>query len=255
MTDAVKPQQQRSSLSDAMAFYKMPAACRLTNRSCTSKKRDTAMRLRILKKKCRARVLVIPAIFTLGFITLIPAVSGAGETRQAFPENDTTGYVPVEVIVIDPTVKAATPDYNFLVLDDEGKANCLRDLNTGFDLLYAADPKKDAKYAALVAELNAIWDKYPVVSETKPGSAGYPTYGGPETTIRFAPSVTETKLTGDENAAIRESAAIMNEAYQKSHPTQPTPLPAALMIPALTVAGTFIFHRKEVKKRKNPRGS
>lgn len=175
-------------------------------------------------------------------------LAGTGEPQQAFPENDAVGYVPVEVIVIDPVIKAATPDYTFLVLENEGKATYLHDLKADFDLLYAADPKKDANYAALAAKLNAIWDKYPVVSETKPGSAGYPTYGGSEITLRFASSVTETKLAGDENAAIRESAAIMNEAYQKSHPTQPAPLPSILVIPALAAAGRFIFHRKAVKK-------
>ncbi|MFA6333183.1 MAG: hypothetical protein WCX22_09535 [Methanoregula sp.] len=168
--------------------------------------------------------------------------------QRAYPENDTIGYVPVEVIVIDPTVKAAAPDYDFLVLNDEGKANYLRDLKADFDLLYASDPKKDADYSALAAKLNAIWDKYPVVSETKPGKAGCPTYGGSETTLRFAPSVTETKLTGDENAAIRESTALMSEAYRKSHPTQPTPVPSALVIPALAGAGALVSHRKAVKK-------
>lgn len=243
MTDTVKPRRQRSFLPEAIAFHGIPAACRFTNRSYTSQKKRCSNAIANSQKMCRARFLVIPAIFILGFITFIPAVSGVGEMQQAFPENDTIGYVPVEVIVIDSIIKAATPDYNFLVLDDEGKANYLRDLSADFDLLYAADPKKDANYAALAAKLNAIWDKYPVVSESKPGSAGYPTYGGTETTIRFAPSVTETKLTGDENAAIRESAAILNEAYRKSHPTQPTPLPSALVIPALAAAGLF-FHRE-----------
>ncbi|MFA6361914.1 hypothetical protein [Methanoregula sp.] len=162
------------------------------------------------------RALAILALFIVACIAIFPAAADTGGMQQAFPENDTVGYVPVDIIVIDPAIKAATPDYNFLVLDDEGKANYLRDLGTDFDLLYAADPEKETKYAALAAKLNAIWDKYPVVSETKPGSAGYPTYGGSESTIRFVPSVTSTKLTDDENAAIRESAAIMKEAFLKS---------------------------------------
>lgn len=230
-----------------MGFHGMPAASRLTNRSCTRQKKRCSNAITNPQKMCRVRVRVIPVIFTLFIIMLIPPVSGAGEMQQAFPENDTIGYVPVEVIVIDPIIKAATPDYNFLVLDDEGKANYLRDLSADFDLLYAADPKKDADYAALAAKLNAIWDKYPVVSETKPGSAGYPTYGGTETTIRFAPSVTETKLTGDENAAIRESAAILNEEYQKCHPTQPAPLPVELPLLALgfvILAGGCLRHQE-----------
>ena len=157
------------------------------------------------------RAFAILALIIAACIAIIPAAADTGEPQQAFPENDTIGYVPVGIIIIDPAIKAATPDYNFLILDDEGKANYLRDLKSDFDLLNASEPDKDAKYTALAARLNAIWDKYPVVSATQPGSAGYPAYGGSESTIRFAPSVTRTKLTDDENAAIRESAAIMNE--------------------------------------------
>ena len=149
----------------------------------------------------------------------LPAGTHGADTtdaQQAFPGNDTAGYVPVEIIVIDPAIKAATPDYNFLVLDAEGKANYLRDLKSDFDLLNASEPDKDSKYTALAVRLKAIWDKYTVVSATEPGSAGYPTYGGSEITIRFAPSVTSVKLTDYENTAIRESAAIMNEAFLKS---------------------------------------
>ncbi|MFA6331390.1 MAG: hypothetical protein WCX22_00420 [Methanoregula sp.] len=148
--------------------------------------------------------------------TIVHVAAGTMDAQRVFPENDTAGYVPVDIIIIDPAIKAATPDYNLLVLDAEGKANYLRDLNADFDHLYAGDPEKETRYAALAAKLNAIWDKYPVVSETKPGSAGYPTYGGSGITLRFSPSVTSTNLTDDENAAIRDSAAIMKEAFLKS---------------------------------------
>jgi hypothetical protein len=72
------------------------------------------------------------ALIVIG-IAIVPAAAGTGEMQQAFPENDTAGFVPVGVIVIDPTLKAATPDYDFLMLDNEGKANYLRDLGTDFD--------------------------------------------------------------------------------------------------------------------------
>jgi len=159
---------------------------------------------------------LLPGLILAALLFAPAAGAGAGEAKQVFPENDTAGYVSVGIIVIDPAIKAASPDYNFLVLDGEGKANYLRDLSTDIDILSATDPQKETRKTGLAARLNAIWDKYPVVYETKPGSAGYPTYGGTETVIRFAPSVTSTKLTDDENAAIRESAAIMKEAFLKS---------------------------------------
>jgi hypothetical protein len=166
------------------------------------------------RKNCRAPAIL--ALFIVACVVVFPAAADTGEMQRAFPANDTAGYVPVDIIVIDPAIKAATPDYNFLVLDAEGKANYLRDLKSDFDLLNASEPAKDAKYTALAARLNAIWDKYPIITGTEPGSAGYPAYGGSESTIRFAPSVTSTKLTDDENAAIRESAAIMKEAFLDS---------------------------------------
>ncbi|KUG14845.1 hypothetical protein ASZ90_015500 [hydrocarbon metagenome] len=154
-----------------------------------------------------------------------------------YPENDTAGYVPVDIIVIDPLIKASSPHYEFLLLDAEGKKNYLNALSTDIDLLYSTDPKKEERKVGLVAQLKAIWEKYPVVSETRSGGSGYPAYGGTETTLRFGPSVTSTRLTNDENAAIREGAAIMNEVYIKSHPTQPASLPAALVILALGCIG------------------
>ena len=202
----------------------------------------------VFRKRDRCAIGTFAALIVIG-LTVVPAAAAeAGEMHQAFPENDTAGYVPVDIIMIDPAIEAATPDYHFLVLDAEGKANYLRDLSADFDLLYAFDSQKETKYAALAAKLKAIWDKYPVVSETKSGSAGYPTYGGSEITIRFAPSVKETKLTDEENAAIRESAAIMSEAYRISHPTQPTPLSIAPGIVALAGTGLLVSYLRKGKE-------
>jgi len=172
--------------------------------------------------------------------------SGAGDggMERAYPENDTAGFVPVDMIVIDPVIKASSPHYDFLVLDAEGKKNYLNDLSADIDLLYPTDPKKEERKARLVAQLNAIWEKYPLVSETKPGGAGYPAYGGSETTLRFAPSVTSTRLTDDENAAIRESSATMKEAFERTHPTQPAPLPLPFPLMALCFAGAMaVLHK------------
>mgnify|MGYP001229764179 CR=1 FL=1 len=203
--------------------------------------------------KMKSLSLAILAFIFSVFVAVSPAAAGTGGMQRAFPENDTAGYVPVDIIIIDPVIKAATPDYNFLVLDDEGKANYLRNLAADFDLLYASDPQKETKKAALAAKLNAIWDKYPVVSETKPGSAGYPTYGGSENTIRFAPSVTETKLTVEENVAIRESSTIMNEAFVKSRngpagsdpAGTPAPLPVTLALLSTCCAGALVLFQKK----------
>ena len=58
------------------------------------------------------------------------------------PENDTAGYVPVDIIVIDPAIKAATPHYFFLVLDTDGKKTYLENIDADIDILYATNPEK-----------------------------------------------------------------------------------------------------------------
>jgi hypothetical protein len=182
---------------------------------------------------------ILFALLLIAMVMIPVAGAGAEEAKRVFPENDTAGYLPVDVISIDPAIKAATPYDMFLILSADGKKTYLENIDTDIDILFATDPKKEEKKAGLVARLNAIWEKYPVVSETRPGGAGYPTYGGSEITIRFAPSVTSTRLTDDENAAIRESEAIMNEVYVKSHPTQPAPLPIIFTLAAFGIAGVI----------------
>ncbi len=184
-------------------------------------------------------------LLLLVVMLIIPAAgAGDGAMERAYPENDTAGYVPVDIIVIDPGIKASSPQFDFLVLDAEGKKNYLTDLSADIDILYPTDPKKEERKAGLVVRLNAVWNKYPVVSETRPGGAGYPAYGGTETTLRFAPSVTSTRLTDEENAAIRESAAIMKDAFERTHPTQPSPLPLSFPLMALCFAGALaVWHK------------
>ncbi len=184
-------------------------------------------------------------LLLLVVMLIIPAAgAGDGAMERAYPENDTAGYVPVDIIVIDPGIKASSPQFDFLVLDAEGKKNYLTDLSADIDILYPTDPKKEERKAGLVVRLNAVWNKYPVVSETRPGGAGYPAYGGSETTLRFAPSVTSTRLTDEENSAIRESAAIMKEAFERTHPTQPARLPFPFSLMALCFAGALaVWHK------------
>ena len=177
------------------------------------------------------KAMILGILFVIAVLLIPAAGAGTGGMEQAYPENDTAGYVPVDMIVIDPLIKTSSPHYDFLVLDGEGKENYLNDLSADIDLLYPTDPKKEERKAGLVARLKAIWEKYPVISETKPSGAGYPAYGGTETTLRFAPSLTSTRLTDGENAAIRESAAIMNEAYGKGI-GNPAEVSAAAIPPA-----------------------
>jgi hypothetical protein len=192
------------------------------------------------------KAMILGILFVIAVLLIPAAGAGTGGMEQAYPENDTAGYVPVDMIVIDPVIKASSPHYDFLVLDAEGKENYLNDLSADIDLLYPTDPKKEERKAKLVAQLKAIWDKYPVVSETRPGGAGYPAYGGSETTLRFATSVTSTRLTDEENAAIRESAATMKEAFEQTHPTQPAPLPVVLVILAIgcTVPVSMLIQKR-----------
>ena len=181
-------------------------------------------------------------------VLMIPvACAGDGGMVRVYPENDTAGYVPVDIIVIDPAIKAATPYFFFLVLDGDGKKTYLENMDADIDILFATDPEKEAKKAGMKAGLNAIWDKYPVVSETGPGSTGTRPTGDQRLPIRFAPSVTSTRLTDDENAAILESAAIMKEVYVKSHPTQQAPLPAVFAIIAAGCIGILTGRRRRGK--------
>jgi hypothetical protein len=158
------------------------------------------------------------------------------------------GLLLLVVVLVIPAAGAGTGGMERAYPDAEGKENYLNDLSADIDLIYPTDPKKEERKAGLVARLNAIWEKYPVVSETRPGGSGYPAYGGSETTLRFAPSVTSTRLTDEENAAIRESAAIMKEAFERTHPTQPAPLPPVLVVVALIGVGLLIPHTRMVKK-------
>lgn len=217
-------------------------------------------------------------IFALFLIALVPVpASGAGpqEAVRVFSENDTAGYLPVDVLSIDPSIKDSTPDYTFLIMSPEGKETRLNDVNLSIDVLYPGDPKNEVLKAGLGREMEEIWDKYPVVFETKPGGPGYPTYGGSIVTVRFASPVQGIRLTEEENSVIKKSALIMNEAYARknqqvspepSHaladsdrvgPTAPQPaaIPFTLIIVAMGIIGAIaICQRSRVNPDKKNRG-
>jgi hypothetical protein len=105
----------------------------------------------------------------------IPVVrAGTEEARQVFPQNDTAGYLPVDVISIDPSIKESSPWYQFLILSPEGKENQFNDVGLAIDFLSPDDPQRDVLKAELRGKMKDIWDKYPVVFDTKPGGPGYP---------------------------------------------------------------------------------
>lgn len=201
-------------------------------------------------------------IFALFLIVLVPVpASGAGpnEAVRVFLENDTAGYLPVDVLSIDPSIKDSTPEYTFLIMSPKGKETRLNDVNLSIDFLYPGDPQNEVLKAGLGMEMEEIWDKYPVVFETKPGGPGYPTYGGSIVTVQFASPVQGIRLTEEENSVIKKSASIMNEAYTRknqqispepSHaladpdrvgPTAPQPaaIPFTLIIVAMGIIGAI----------------
>ena len=76
-------------------------------------------------------------------MTSVMAVhAGTEEAQQVFPENDTAGYLPVDVIAIDPSIKESSPWYQFLMLSPEGKENQLNDVGLAIDFLSPVDLQK-----------------------------------------------------------------------------------------------------------------
>jgi hypothetical protein len=177
-------------------------------------------------EKSREKLYVI---FVLFLIALVPVPGSGAEPEEAvrvFFENDTAGYLPVDVLSIDPSIKDSTTDYTFLIMSPEGKETRLNDVNLSIDVLYPGDPQNAILKAGLGREMEEIWDKYPVVFETKPGGPGYPTYGGSLVTVRFASPVKGIRLTEKENSVIKKSASIMNEAFARiNQQMSPEPSP------------------------------
>ncbi len=193
-------------------------------------------------------------VLLMGAMVMIPAAGAGTEgAKRVFPENDTAGYLPVDVISIDPSIKDSTPYYQFLILSSDGKENQLNDLDLAIDFLYPGDPQKDVLKAGLKGKMQDIWDTYPVVLEIMPGGNDYPTYGGSVVTVKFASPLQNIRLTEEENDVIKKSSTIMNEAYTRKkqiespnapdgspdspgvRPTAPKPasIPAVLTIFAL----------------------
>jgi len=210
--------------------------------------------VKLLKLWC-----VLPALLLITMVMIPVAGAGAEEAVRVFSENDTAGYLPFEILSIDPSIKDSTTDYTFLIMSPEGKETRLNDVNMSIDFLYPGDPQNEILKDGLGREMKEIWDKYPVVFETKPGGPGYPTYGGSIVTVKFASPLQNIRLTAEENDAIKKSASIMNEAYTRKkqqessyapngsldspgvRPTTPQPIsiPAVIAIYALCCSAGY----------------
>jgi hypothetical protein len=164
----------------------------------------------------RQIVIALLALLLAGAV-MVPMVSAdeqpsSGQMIELNPETDTQGFVAVDVINIDPAIRAATPYFGILVLSDEGKKNFLQPLEaisvtSGSNALITSDNKIEIRN-----RLSDIWKKYPVISETKKGDAGYPSYGGTITTITFASQVLDARLTDEENEFLRQTESVINSA-------------------------------------------
>lgn len=171
--------------------------------------------------------IVLLALLLAG-MAMVPCVNAAEQKIpdgmvQADPKIDTEGYVAVDVINIDLSIKDATPYYYLLVLSDEGKQNYLKDLDA---ISVIGDSKAQISpddNAALKKDLNVLWDKYPVISETSKGDLGYPSYGGTITTMKFSPSVKSARLSDEENKLLEKIQSLMKKSYDQNQANAVTP--------------------------------
>ena len=173
-------------------------------------------------------------------VTVVHA--GPEEAKQVFPENDTAGFLPVDVLTIDLSIKESSPWFQFLILSAEGKENQLSDVGLAIDFLYPNDPQGEVLKVGLQGKMKEIWDKYPVVFETKPGGPGYPTYGGSIVTVRFASPLQDIRLTDEENDVIKKSALLMNEAYTRKNLNKSSGTPARIHSRRNRNLRTLLFH-------------
>jgi len=166
----------------------------------------------------------------LAAMVMVPMVSAAetsstsAQMIKVDPKTDTNGFVAVDVINIDPTVKNVTPYYQILVLNDEGKQNLLNNIDSASNVVASDSMCTTEAKTSMKANLTNLWKKYPVIYETKKGGSGYPTYGGTITTIRFAPDIKGPHLTDQENLVLNNTQTMLNEAYTQKQANAITPM-------------------------------
>ncbi|MDO9324207.1 MAG: hypothetical protein Q7T80_04525 [Methanoregula sp.] len=177
----------------------------------------------------RLKLITVLLALLVAAMVIVPMVSAADEPKktdtmiQVDPITDTEGYVAVDVINIDSSVKDATQYYYLLVLSDEGKQNYLKDLDAAITspdnkILSSVD-----EIADITENLNAIWKKYPIRSETVKGDSGYPSYGGTITILKFAPDLKSSRLSKEENSVLEKSQALLKESYKNNQANVVTP--------------------------------
>jgi len=177
----------------------------------------------------RLKLITVLLALLLAAMVMVPIVSAAEKQKnpdgmiQVDPKTDTEGYVAVDVINIDSPIKDATPYYYLLVLSDEGKQNYLKDLDAlsviaGSKAQITTDDK-----TALKKDLDALWKKYSVISETSKGDLGYPSYGGTITTMKFSPSVKSTRLSDEENELLEKIQSLLKKSYDQNQANTVTP--------------------------------
>ena len=163
-------------------------------------------------KRMKIGVMLLALLLAaMAMVPMVNAMEKSGTSIQMVqvdPKTDTNGFAAVDVINIDPAVKNATPYYQLLILNAEGKQNLVNNIDSASSVVFTAGAKTSTK-----ANLATLWKKYPVIYDTKKGEAGYPSYGGTITTIRFAPGITGPRLTDQENLVLNSTQTMLNEAY------------------------------------------
>jgi hypothetical protein len=123
------------------------------------------------------------------------------------------GFFPVDLLDIDPAVEYSTPQYSMLLLslDPTGQSILLNEIN-------AFTSVDSATKLSMSQAVKAIWQKYPLVTETRPGGRGSPTYGGNYIHISFDPKLGENvHLTTTENSILQQIEAARNNEWKPPH--------------------------------------
>jgi len=142
----------------------------------------------------------VPFVVLLLCCTLILSAAAADTARPIAIQEPTAGMLPASRIVIDDAVKQATPYYVMLVGTEEEKGNLLGYIDRS--------PRSAEEKEAMKADLQGIWQKYPVehVTET--------TAEGSVTRIAFDPAAGPgVALTGAENERLAEISRAIAEAF------------------------------------------
>ena len=180
--------------------------------------------MKTLKIGVMLLALLLAAMIMVPMVSAAETSSTSTQMVKVDPKTDTLGFVIVDVITIDPAVKNATPYYQILVLNDEGKQNLLNNIDSASSVVASDSMFTTEAKTSMKASLTNLWKKYPVIYDTKKGGSGYPTYGGTITTIRFAPAIKGPYLTDQENLVLNNTQTMMNEIYSQKQANAITPM-------------------------------